>query len=261
MPPLPTPPAPPVLVSDKTSESQVPAETTWLLLEGEKAQLFKTGSANTSPDLVSDSGQMKSIRVYGHRQSKRNPELTWVLLSAADAGFLTDSSPGSAWKLATGAGKTKTVFVHGYYRQNGTFVHSYSRSAPGSRAGVAGTGGTAVAPGWAGPGAAGPAAGTDSRPPAEGHVPARSGDRSVHTAGTSPGSSPSWGAPPRGRPPAPPAATAAAPGGRPSRPAAALHRCFLSRRRGRVFGGAIEILPPCGGLLAAQVEPDFGVVH
>ena len=122
---LPTPPVPPVLASEQISENQPPAETTWLLFEGEKAQLFKVGSSNASLDLVSDSGQTKTVQVYGHRQSQQNPELTWVLLSARDARTLTNTHPGPHGNWPRGRVKPRPYLSTGTTARMG---HSSTRA-------------------------------------------------------------------------------------------------------------------------------------
>jgi hypothetical protein len=142
LPPLPVPPAPPSLASDdeptKTESAASPTNLVWLLVQTEQSAFSGDGSVQ----LRTESGESRTVTAYGRRSSNRAPDLVWLLLSEDDAHGLAEApvntsaiaqAPVSPSRgFVTGSAAPKTVFVHGYYRKDGTYVHSYTRSAPGS---------------------------------------------------------------------------------------------------------------------------------
>ena len=138
--PLPVPPAPPALASDEEPAAgpTKPPNLVWLLVQTEQSAFTQNGAAQVR----TASGELKTVTVYGRRSSNRAPDLVWLRLTEDDAHALADapvntsatadppvSSPRTVYY---GPAAPKTVEVHGYYRKNGTYVDSYTRSAPGS---------------------------------------------------------------------------------------------------------------------------------
>jgi hypothetical protein len=135
LPPLPVPPAPPALAADEApaTDQPKPPNLVWLLVQADQSAL----SGDSSVQLRTASGEPRTVTVYGRRSSARTPDLVWVLVSEEDAHALADapashSAPGDVTVRMSESASPKTVSVHGYYRKNGTYVHSYTRAAPGS---------------------------------------------------------------------------------------------------------------------------------
>ena len=118
----------------------------WILIEAEDPLAAADALPQGLMWISSETKSIANIPVYKCSPVKDAPEYALLLIKKRDSVRLHESSPSTVWQLdrneRPGEGRplgvsysSKTVFVHGYVRHDGTLVHSYFRSPPGTRLG------------------------------------------------------------------------------------------------------------------------------